>query len=99
MNFSSSIKEKNLCDPLKAMSYIKASNYFYQDPIFLDIEIAQIFKNFSKEENSNYNLASLICQLPKRKLINDADLLSKQINVSFLSNYVSLKFNLIFKYF
>nr|QNH67915.1 ATP-binding cassette transporter subfamily A member 1-like protein X3 [Brachionus plicatilis] len=87
LNFSSSIKEKNLCDPLKAMSYIKASAYFYQDPIYFDKESAQIFKNFSKEENSNYNLADLICKLPKRKLINDADLLSKQINVSFISNY------------
>lgn len=90
MNFSSSIKEKDLCDPLKAMSYIKASNYFYQDPIYLDIQSAQVLRNLSKEENSNYNLANLICKLPKRKLINDADLLSKQINVSFLSNYVSL---------
>lgn len=70
------------------MSFLKASQYFYQnttpwnpDPVLFD-------KNFTKDETANYNLASIVCKVPKRKLINDGDMISKQINVSFLSNYV-----------
>ncbi|CAF0899716.1 unnamed protein product, partial [Brachionus calyciflorus] len=86
LNFSSSIKEKYLCDPLKTMSYVKASSFFYKNVTF-ESDPNLMNKNFTYDEIANYNLASLVCKIPKRKLINDGDLLSKQINVSFLSNY------------
>nr|UOU03310.1 ATP-binding cassette subfamily A1-like 3 [Brachionus rubens] len=86
LNFSSSIKEKNVCDPMKAMSYIKASKYFYKNVSF-DSDPFLLDKNLTYDEIANYNLASLVCKIPKRKLINDGDFLSKQINVSFISNY------------
>ena len=43
---------------------------------------------FSPEEQASYNLAALICKLPKRKLITDAEFLTKQIDYSALNNYV-----------
>lgn len=43
---------------------------------------------FTAEEQASYNLAALICKLPKRKLITDAEFLTKQIDYAALNNYV-----------
>ena len=40
-------------------------------------------------------MAALICKIPKRQIISDADYLSKEINISSITNYVSLQRSLI----
>ena len=44
---------------------------------------------FTADEQASYNLATLICKLPKRKLITDAEFLTKQIDYAALNNYVT----------
>ena len=96
LNFSSKFKEKDLCDPLEAYPYFKASPYFYT----LLNPMALLLGNNSNSNNSmitlttdelaSYKLSQVICKIPKRQLITDADLLSQQVNILSLANYVSI---------
>jgi hypothetical protein len=119
LNFSSRLKEKYLCNPIEAMPYIIATDYFYKTaqatttiatttttilmtslttaPSATTVTSAmlnnvtnslQTDKPLSKDKLANYNLASLICKLPKSQLISDLDVFVKEINLSILSNYV-----------
>ena len=40
------------------------------------------------DEQASYNLASILCQIPKRKLISDFSFIIKEFNVSAITNYV-----------
>ena len=72
---------------MNAYTYFKATDYFYNKTTSLIMPPAP--SNFTGQEIANYNLASILCKIPKRQLISDADYLSKEINIAALSNYVS----------
>lgn len=85
LNFSSKLKEKYLCNPIDALQYFKASPYFYKN---LSNALITNKNNLTIDQQASYNLASLVCKIPKRQIISDADLLSKELNVSAVSSYV-----------
>lgn len=66
------------------MGYFVASEYFKQGLINNTI------RNMSDQQVANYNLANLICQIPKRQLISDGEFLAKKLNINFVSNYVKI---------
>ena len=86
LDFSSKLKEKNLCNPLDALSYFKATDYFFNKS---SNSVKPPLANLTAQEVANYNLASIVCKIPKRQLISDADYLSREINISSITNYVS----------
>jgi hypothetical protein len=109
LNFSSKIKERNLCEPLEAMSFFVSNDYFVRDgnstikslvkkinmTIYSnmtvnmsDIYLLAKLRNMSAQHLGDYDMASKLCKIPKRQLISDADYLSKEINIPFISNYV-----------
>ncbi len=93
LNFSSKLKEKYLCDPVDAVSFFKASDYFYHSyPTKINATLSAdnktVGKPLSPEQIANQNLASIICKVSKRQLISDAEYLSKEINYVSISNYV-----------
>jgi hypothetical protein len=109
LNFSSKIKERNLCEPLEAMSFFVANDYFVRDgnssikslvnkvniTIYSnktvnmsDIYMLANLRNMSAQRLADYRMASKLCRIPKRSLISDADYLSKEVNIPYISNYV-----------
>ena len=87
LDFSSKLKEKDLCNPIDALGYFKATDYFYNKSKIITRPPA----NLTDQELANFNMASIICKIPKRQIISDADYLSKEINSSSITNYVSYK--------
>lgn len=50
-----------------------------------------IVSTLSKEQKANFNMADIVCTIPKRQIITDADFLSKQMKFSAVTNYVTIK--------
>lgn len=98
LNFSSKIKEKNLCTPMTAMSNLIASSYFNNSQQLNDLLNTSpnpAVRNLTNTQLVNYNMANLVCSIPKRQIISDADFLFKQLNISFFTNYVKSSFFLV----
>lgn len=117
LDVSSKFKEKYLCNPLEAYSFLKASPYFYNssslspritksinenfrtlinekftlsDARLTDEEKLEVLYNqLTDQEKANYNLANIICRIPKKSLITDADFLSKEMQFNSFTNYVN----------
>lgn len=96
LDFSSKLKEKDLCNPIDALGYFKATDYFYNKSKIITRPPA----NLTDQEIANFNMAAIICKIPKRQIISDADYLSKEINISSITNYVSYNnFSLVYLLF
>lgn len=52
-----------------------------------DQKLTTIVGGLTAQEQANYNMADIICRIPKKQLITDADFLAKEIQTSSLSNY------------
>jgi hypothetical protein len=57
------------------------STYSYEE------KLHRIVKGLTPQQQADYNLADIICRIPKKQLITDADFLTKQIQMSSFSNY------------
>ncbi len=47
-----------------------------------------IYNKLNNQEKANWNLADILCRIPKKQLITDADFLSKEISSNSFINYV-----------
>lgn len=115
LNVSSKVRDRNLCDPMDAMSYFMGNEYFNtlanQTMDYLiykinttyymnetvdmnDVYLLRMLRNMSTSMQADYALANRICSIPKRDIILDSEYLAKQINVTFIMNYVTLNLSL-----
>ncbi len=51
-----------------------------------------IMSHMNEDEQASYNLAKLLCAVSKKKLISDSDSITKEFNISAITNYVNFKF-------
>jgi hypothetical protein len=71
---------------INASSYLGINNSTVGNST--DLELFKYLKSLPKQKLANYNMAYSLCKISKRQLIGDADSLSKELNIPFLSNYV-----------
>ncbi len=51
--------------------------------------LAMLYNSLTAQEKSNWNLANILCRIPKKQLITDADFLSKETSFNSFINYVN----------
>ena len=54
------------------------------------LELLSYLKNLTDQKLGDYRMAESLCKISKRKLIVDADFLSKNLDIPFLANYVNM---------
>jgi hypothetical protein len=79
------LRQKTLCNPIDIYEYIISDQKLVPNNTVYN----NFTMNLTNNELANYNRAKDICMLPKSKIIDDIDLIFRQLNIDVFSAYIN----------